>query len=392
MNYMHDNEWEKFLKSKVEEFEFPYDEAYWQLIEKRLPVKNKKIPRSTIYWSIGALLFLFMAWLSWYNDIFTFEKKFKTSEQSQLPNHPYFIQPQNMNQLQENYNLQGVNEKLRISNSFKTQQNTFENQSLQGKKETNSPKFAQNKAQKPKNSSLNHTLVDKRKQSAYLLITKEKISAICRTIMIYKALKLEAQKYIPLENAREFVAQLENIPTRNLLIDNKKELSPLKMDSLPKKYFEKPWTILLGGGTLCSKFSNEPNLAFRHAISFAVQYSLNPLIFVQTIPAISYGNSLNMTHKASKPLALHLPLELGYHWKRYALGLGWKYEYYFLNKEQKNELLASRNHIGLFFQCEYQRFMLRLSGHYSLNDLSQSPMKQKEWNFGVSLYYQILKR
>jgi len=373
-NFMNDQEWEKYLKSKVEEFEFPYNDQYWQEVQKRLPQKKQKSFR--FEWSIGILALLVLTFGSLW---FIFNTNDNTDELIQKHFYHKPILPKN------------IIEKNSDFSSKKQNENIFSPKIQLENKNTNYKQFSNNFLKSK--SSLEKSLIA-RKKSAELLVNKEKIAAICKTILIYKALKINAQKYIPLENAQEFVFQLEALNTKKLLSQNNNELNLLNIEKTQKEhpYIEKKIKWGLGSGFISSRFTGDKNLFFRQFISAHLEYPISTKIFIQSLPQISFGNTLNIGSQNSKIFALHLPFEIAYHQYRYSLAAGLQYDYFFLNTEQKQSLNTSRILSSFAFESQYHQFKLRLAGQYSLNNLSKWSNVQKEWRFLVGLYYIFLSK
>lgn len=371
MNYMNDNEWDEFLKSKVEEFEFPYEEKYWEQLQKQLPKISQK-SKPLVYWRLGILALLFTSLTLAY---YFYEGNKATN----------LVPKNNSFHLSEHSKPINTNSKLEEPN--KVSKNTQQNVKYPFKQPIDKKINAQKNFIPLKNK------INERKRSAQLLILSEKISAISRTIMIYKALKLEAQNYIPMQNAEEFVKKLVYIDTKNLFASKpNQELNNInqELQKTPKKdYFEKRVLFGSGCGFYGSKYSKIEDLYFRQWIAGFIQYQFSPLFYVQLLPQMSFGNHLSLNNKKSQPLALHLPFETGVQWKRYSISTGFAYDYFFLHSEQKQELNSSRTLLSISFQSQYQQFMLRLNTQFALNDATKLEAKHQEFRFSIGLYYII---
>ncbi len=380
MSYMNDNEWVKFLKSKVEEFEFPYDDKYWEQLQKQLPQKHKK-NNSFWFWGMGILALILLFITLGYH----FYK----------PEHKINI-VQKAGSLKTFENITYENPFEDNKTAHKKQQITnqkIKNQKVENYYYTIKNKFSNNTQ---KNHIQFNSEPNKRKRSAQLQILSEKVSAISRTILIYKALKKEAQNYIPIKNADELNKKLEWINTKNLIaLESKQELIFINKElqkNQKKNYFEKNWSFGLGGGVFGSKYTQKEDLYFRQWISSFMQYPFGPLLFAQTLPQISYGSHLSLNNKKSQPLAFHFPLETGLQWNRQSFAAGFVYEYFFLNEEQKQELKTTRSQLSISFQSHYQQFMLRMNAQYALNNISKLEAKHQEFRFSVGLYYIFLSK
>lgn len=417
MNWMQDNEWENFLKSKVEEFEFPYEEKYWEEVSKRLP-SPKNARWQFQYWGIRILVFFvglfFVYWGIW---VLYLSKKFNpklvnspnTSLQTYSPSntnnnehHMPNIKP-NFNKIKQEFidtNHHNSHFKSYTPNSEINQEHNYVQKMKQSK--TNQLKDGSfsvqdiNHAQKKMNAQkMNRNNINgywKRKQSAQLQIWAEKVSAVSKTIIIFKILKEDAIKHIPLENAYEFSKKLEVIPTKNLIAYetnfNLKESNKELEKTSKKRFFDRKWDWGIGGGFFSSKILRHEDWYFRHYVSSFIKYSLSPSIFVQALPYLSYGNywSLKSSVK-SNSLALHSPLELGYKRNRHSVSAGIQYDYFFLNPEEKQELKPSRMNYSFSYQSQYQQFMLRLNTQYSPNISNKIGSSKHELRILVGLYY-----
>ncbi len=380
MNTWNDNEWEEFLKSKVEEFEFPFEEKYWQEVQKRLP-KNRKLNFKHSVLGIIALLIIFFISYHFYS---TNEHQKRTVNNTSL------------NQILSPNSLKSYHKLNNFLTLIHDKKPIFSNENV-NKHTTSLSNFEIS----PKNTiatNQNSALIslNKKKKSAQLLIQKERISAICRTILIYKALKKQAQNYIPLENAEDFVKKLEFLSTKNLIADNinhelnwkNKELE----GSLKKEFFEKEWNFGLGGGFYGSKFSHISDMYFRQYISFFIQYQFHPLFFIQSLPQFSFGKHPNIQYNTKlNPLAFELPLEVGVKWYRQSLSAGIAQDFYFLRSEQKQNFNPYRTNISLSFQSQYHQFMLKINAQYCMNDVSKNASKMHAFRFGVGLFYVFMK-
>ncbi len=376
MNYMNDNEWDQFLKSKVEEFEFPYNDKYWEQLQKQLPQNHPKtLP--FWYWGLGILAFLLTSISLGYYYYYKSEQNVITTPNGNsskiLKNTPL-----------ENSFTGNVTSKIMQSITNKK----IENQRVENQIYTIETQFSKN-AQK--NYIQFNGQQNNRKRSAQLQILSEKVSAISRTILIYKVLKIEAQNYIPIENADDWVKKLDWVNTKNLFaMENQQELGLMNKElqkNQKKDYYEKNWNFGLGGGFFGSKYSQKDDLYFRQWVSSFVKYKFNPILFAQTLPQISFGSHLSLNNKKSQPLAFHLPIETGFQWNRQSYTAGFAYEYYFLNPEQRQELKTSRALVSISFQSQYQQFMLRMNAQYALNNVSKIEPNYKELRFSVGLYY-----
>lgn len=363
MKHINEQEWDNFLKAKVEEFEFPYEDKYWELAQKQLlhpqkPSNNRKY----WIWSLSLfilLIFCFTIGYDW-NSVLI-------SEPSIAPSQKIFTQ------------------KSQVHHNF-LKFNPLKNpQELMKKTVTINPMpfiYAQKK-----NISLQN--INKRKRSAQLQILAEKVSAINRTILIYKALKSDAKNYIPLENSEEFVKKLEYLPTRNLIaFKEAQELNFITHKLNKKDYVEKNLRWGMGGGILTNKYSHQENLFFRQFISCFVQYPLSPILYVQILSQMSFGKHLNLNkNTSSHPVAFHLPLELGIKWNRQSISAGFAYDYFFLNAEQKQDFKTSRTHVSAAFQSQYHQFLLRINAQYGLGNIRKLEPIQHEMRFLVGIYY-----
>lgn len=364
MNPMNDQEWDNFLKAKVEEFEFPYEDKYWDLAQKQLLIHPNKPANNRKYWIWSLSLFILL--ISFFTIGYYWNSSL-ISEPSIVQSRKVFIQnsPQSHNFLQFNP----------LKNSQKLVKN---NVPINLKK----PIYAQKKSILP-----NH--INKRKRSAQLQILSEKVSAINRTILIYKALKSDAKNYIPLENSEEFVKKLEYIPTKNLIaFKEPQELSFITQKLNKKDYVEKHLHWGVGGGIFTNKYSHQENLFFRQFISCFVQYPLSLIFYVQTLPQMSFGKHISLNKNTSThPLAIHLPLELGIKLNRKSISAGFTYDYFFLNAEQKQDFKTSRTHVSAAFQSQYHQFLLRINAQYGLSNIRRMEPIQHEMRFLVGVYY-----